>query len=53
MDNKQWSLVLAILSGAIICLGGIIGLSNYQIGYNFTMLATPVALIAIWYEIRK
>lgn len=53
MDNKQWSIIIAILGGVVLCLGATVGLFNYQIGYNFTMLSVPVMLTAIWFELRK
>jgi uncharacterized membrane protein YhdT len=51
MDNKQWSLTLAILGAATFCIGAFVGLFDYQIGFNFTMLSIPILLSAIWYEL--
>jgi len=53
MDNKQWSLIIAILGASVFCLGALVGLFDYQIGFNFTMLSIPILLSAIWYELRK
>ena len=54
MDTKKWSTTMAVLAGAVFFMGTIAGLTGeYQVGYNFAMLSTPIMLTAIWYELKK
>lgn len=52
MNDRNWSDLLAILSGVFFFIGCAIALLNYQTGYNFVMLSVPIILVAIWYELR-